>query len=102
MFELFNPHAKEVVQAPYVFQTEHPGLQKIYDAVVELEITEPVVPMLLPDGYELKDQRIYENLEFKSILAILGKETNEIIINIRTLGSFIPGQYEEMVQKLKK
>lgn len=37
----------------YVFRTNNPGLQKVYDAVVELGITEPVVPSWLPDNPEL-------------------------------------------------
>lgn len=37
----------------YVFRTNHPGLQQVYDAVTELGVTEPVVPMWLPDGSEL-------------------------------------------------
>lgn len=43
------------VEAPegYVFQTDNPGLQQLYDAVTELGITAPVVPMWLPEGSEL-------------------------------------------------
>lgn len=37
----------------YVFQTDNPGLQKLYDAVTEFGITQPIVPMWLPEGYEL-------------------------------------------------
>lgn len=37
----------------YVFKTDNEGLQQVYDAVLELGVTEPVVPMWLPDGYEL-------------------------------------------------
>lgn len=37
----------------YLFQTENPGLQQVYDAVVELGVTDPVVPMWLPEGCEL-------------------------------------------------
>lgn len=37
----------------YEFQTENPGLQQVYDAVAELGVTDPVVPMWLPEGYEL-------------------------------------------------
>lgn len=37
----------------YLFQTENPGLQQVYDAVVELGVTDPMVPMWLPAGYEL-------------------------------------------------
>lgn len=37
----------------YVFRTNHPGLQQVYDAVTELGVTDPVVPMWLPDRSEL-------------------------------------------------
>ena len=39
----------------YLFQTENPGLQQVYDAVVELGVTDPVVPMWLPDGSDLNE-----------------------------------------------
>lgn len=39
----------------YVFHTDNEGLQQVYDAVVELGVTEPVVPMWLPDGYEITE-----------------------------------------------
>lgn len=41
------------ISEEYVFQTENPGLQQVYDAVVDLGVTEPVVPMWLPEGYSL-------------------------------------------------
>ena len=44
----------------YVFVTDHPGLQKVYDSVVELGITEPVVPMWIPDGYHLERIKVAE------------------------------------------
>jgi len=37
----------------YSFETENPGLQQVYDAVLKLGVTDPVVPMWLPDGCEL-------------------------------------------------
>ena len=39
----------------YHFETENPGLQQVYDAVVELGVKEPVVPMWLPNGFELAE-----------------------------------------------
>lgn len=39
----------------YVFQTDNPGLQQVYDAVVEMGITIPAVPMWLPEGYQLEE-----------------------------------------------
>lgn len=42
-----------ITEPEYAFRTENDGLQQIYDAAVELGVTEPVVPMWLPEGYEL-------------------------------------------------
>lgn len=53
VFELFSLGDRSAEPAEYVFHTDNPGLQQVYDAVVELGITDPVVPMWLPDGYEL-------------------------------------------------
>lgn len=53
VFELFSPDDRSAEPAEYVFQTDNPGLQQVYDAVVELGVTDPVVPMWLPEGYEL-------------------------------------------------
>ena len=39
----------------YEFQTDNPGLQQVYDAVVEMGVTIPAVPMWLPEGYELAE-----------------------------------------------
>lgn len=39
----------------YVFETDNPGLQQVYDAVVKMGVTIPAVPMWLPEGYELAE-----------------------------------------------
>lgn len=51
--EFFGPKDNEGRIEEYVFQTDNPGLQQVYDAVVELGVTDPVVPMWLPEGAEL-------------------------------------------------
>lgn len=42
----------------YVFQTNHEGLQQVYDAVVELGVTDPVVPSWIPEGYKLEEFQV--------------------------------------------
>lgn len=37
----------------YAFATDNPGLQQVYEAVLELGVTDPMVPMWLPEGYEI-------------------------------------------------
>ena len=53
--EFFGPDDNEDRIVEYKFQTDNPGLKQIYDAVVDLGITGPVVPMWLPEGYELEE-----------------------------------------------
>lgn len=53
VIEFFSPDNSGGGDQEYVFKTDHPGLQQVYDTVVKLGITEPVVPMWLPEGYEL-------------------------------------------------
>lgn len=56
--EFFGPKDNEGRIEEYVFQTDNPGLQQVYDAVVELGVTDPVVPMWLPEGAELVECEI--------------------------------------------
>lgn len=52
-FAYFQSEEDEFSFKTYRFQTDNPGLQQVYDAVVEMGITDPVVPMWIPEGYEL-------------------------------------------------
>lgn len=53
--EFFGPKDDEARIVEYEFRTDNPGLQQVYDAVVEMGVTDPVVPMWLPEGYELME-----------------------------------------------
>lgn len=56
IFEFLAP-GQDTTDPPVdiVFETGNPGLQQIYDKVTELGVTEMVVPMWLPEGFELSD-----------------------------------------------
>lgn len=62
----------------YKFQTDNPGLQQVYEAVVEMGITEPVVPMWLPEGYELSEMKLHTMRDEKQLVAAF--ENSEKII----------------------
>lgn len=64
----------------YVFQTDNPGLQQLYDVVTELGINFPVVPMWLPDGYELSQIQKYSSPDNGRIVSTFENENSEIII----------------------
>lgn len=54
IFEFIDPDSDE--KYPYknnAFTSDHLGLQQLYDKVAELGVTEQVVPMWLPEGFEL-------------------------------------------------
>lgn len=53
VFSLLSPADNGKRDEAYVFRTDNPGLQEVYNKVTELGVTVPVVPMWLPEGYEL-------------------------------------------------
>lgn len=55
IFELFNSEDARGTQVEYAFQTDHPGLQQVYDEAAEMGVTGPGVPMWLPEVYDFKD-----------------------------------------------
>lgn len=81
IFEFFNP-SEDNKQPDYVFETEHPGLQQIYDAVVELGVTDPVVPMWVPEGHELQTMQILDLSTGTMLYAELTKEVEYVFITI--------------------
>jgi len=54
IFEFADPEQTESHPAvDNSFKTDHPGLQQLYDKVTEQGVADPVVPMWLPEGFEL-------------------------------------------------
>ena len=82
IFALFNPSGSVIEEPEYVFQTDNPGLQQIYDAVTELGVTEPVVPMWVPDGYELTECETYHMPAESYVNSRLAYGESKLIFNI--------------------
>lgn len=58
VFEFINPDNNEKYpNTDNLFETDHPGLQQLHNKVTELGVTELVVPMWLPEGFELLDMK---------------------------------------------
>lgn len=64
----------------YEFRTDNPGLQQLYDKVVEMGITEPVVPMWLPEGYELTELKVTATYDTNRVIATFEKGNSIIAI----------------------
>ena len=82
VFSFVNP-SEETTQEAYVFRTNNPGLQQVYDTVVELGITDPVVPMWLPDGYTLQNSELFENPTKKYLIATFSNGQREVIYQVK-------------------
>ena len=78
--EFFSPGLENDNLTEYVFQTDNPGLQQVYDAVVELGVTEPVVPTWLPEGYELTECKTMSTSNKKSVVANFRKSTDFVVL----------------------
>lgn len=91
IFDLFNPNA---VQPSYVFKTENPGLQQVYDAVKNLGITQPVVPMWIPEGYELTEIKTTNTPTKVKVYAVFAKADDRIVFLLNLYGAEAPYKYE--------
>ena len=59
VFEFFTPDRdKKNPPVEYLFETDDTGLQQLYDKVMELGVTESVVPMWLPEEFELLNLKV--------------------------------------------
>ena len=83
MMEYFSPRDKfDDVEKNYVFETDNPGLQQVYDAVVELGVTEPVVPMWLPEDCALMELQSGNSPAQKVIVATFSNAGGEIVYKL--------------------
>ncbi len=48
----------DTISQEYEFKTDNEGLQQLYDAVVGQGVTDPVVPMWIPEGYVLDELKV--------------------------------------------
>lgn len=95
IFEFINPGAEESEPEEYVFRTDNPGLQQVYDAVVEMGVTEPVVPMWLPEGYELVVCSTDSTPAEKYVWAIFSNEKSKITFKLSVYMYGMPSEYEK-------
>ena len=81
VFQFISPGEKPVTRS-IVFQTDHPGLQEIYDTVTELGITQQIVPQELSEEYELTELKAVQMFDDTFIHACLTDQHNNILFNV--------------------
>lgn len=96
IIEFFSPGRKNVdTVGEYIFETENPGLQQVYEAVVKMGITDPVVPMWLPEGYVLEELEIDQAYGVKKTYARFVKDDGIIIFHVKFGANDSRTQYEQ-------
>lgn len=95
VFEFLKPGENNDPPVEYVFQTDNPGLQQLYDKVVEMGITEPVVPMWLPEGYELVELKLSHKNQGSNVCAKFSNNNNVVLLTFWSLPQTILVQYEK-------
>ena len=94
IFQYVNIGEEETEPEEYVFQTDNPGLQQVYDTVVDfLEITEPVVAQWLPEGSELVKIKQIETRGKKSVYAYFANDEKETVLAFNKMEADFSPQY---------
>lgn len=95
---------QESLEDRYVFETNHPGLQELYDVVSSNGITQPVVPMWIPEEYQLDVVRVIEQKKSIKIVGKLCAGPYEIMISIERIQGAWQNKFtkdEQSVEKLE-
>lgn len=96
VFEFFSPEQDATDPAvAHTFRTEHPGLQQVYDKVTELGATEPVVPMWLPEGFELTELKVISTPDGDKVRAFLSSNNGSITLSYRVSADIITSEYQK-------
>ena len=94
IFAFLEP-GSEPVDEEYMFKTDNEGLQQVYDTVTALGITDPVVPMWLPDGYALIECKLVEAPTKTFVYACFSSNTNQMILDIALCNTESSRQYNK-------
>lgn len=82
LVDFFGPNDNMDRIEAYEFKTGNPGLQQLYDAVVELGVTEPMVPMWLPSENNTVNIENTSTARKKGLAASFPSGESEIIYKI--------------------
>ena len=89
----FSHSSSNAPTEEYVFQTDNPGLQQIYDAVAGLGVTQPVVPTWVREGFELSEFRVLEQRMSAKIYAQMNNGDKYIIVTFEVYGNSASNKY---------
>lgn len=101
VFEFFTP-GDERNGVEYLFETDNPGLQQVYDTVITLGVTDPVVPMWLPEGYDLVECKVVEAPTKTFVYARFKDDKGTISLDFAIRSGESPRQYSKDEKSTRK
>lgn len=94
LLEFFGSSSDESMQLDYEFQTDHPGLQKLHDTVVEYGYDGPAVPMWVPEEYDkITHFEVDKTSRQISISTILTDGVDDLVIRLDIYNDVAPRGY---------
>lgn len=91
----FEPGGSDSRFVEYRFETDNPGLQEVYEAVVELGVDVPVVPMWLPEGYELSKYEQRSTSRLSGIAAEFEYGNNKMVFKVDIYDKEVSHEYHK-------
>lgn len=96
IFEFVDPDKNESYpNVENVFITDNSGLQQLYDKVTELGVTDPVVPMWLPEGFELESLKVSTLREHGYKVSAALKRAEDVISISYRISTEITSKFEK-------
>lgn len=80
IFSFLTPECTEDRSGERHFETDHPGLQKLYDTVTRYGATAPVVPTWLPEGFELTELKSFSQQTSMKVYARFDNGNTHFVI----------------------
>jgi len=101
VFSLLNPAETGKQDETYVFRTDNPGLQEVYDKVTELGVTVPVVPMWLPEGYELVECNVTNTPVKTYLLAVFSDGVTDAVYEAGIYNGNVTSSYSKSGKQIR-
>ena len=99
LLQFFRPGSRPNIEE-YVYKTDHPGLQQIYNEVVEAGITTPIVPSKLSIEFQLAELKLIPMQDDVSILSCLTSDHHQIVFTAITHSTQSLFQHEKKAENI--
>lgn len=100
VFELFDQWNQGRTPKEYIFQTEHPGLQELYNTVSELGVVAPVVPMSLDNGYTLESCETFVTPTHNKVIANFSCNNKTAIYELNIYSDSVPRKFHKNMESV--